>query len=103
MSQELASGLCEVLPFYDDIHLDVDPNTLLLQPTDISIEFPLHARYQSLNESGYSILEFGAPDMAHSELVSTVTFLIAFLTTLVIMVTSLHYFNSRVSKELKQF
>jgi hypothetical protein len=79
--------------FYDDIHLDVDPNTLLLQPTDISIEFPLHARYQvkacynsclllgtlvlphslfstlllqSLNESGYSILEFGAPDMVLS-------------------------------------
>jgi len=28
-----------------EIHLDVDPNTLL-QPTDFSIEFPLHARYQ---------------------------------------------------------
>ncbi|WJX15305.1 hypothetical protein P8452_05461 [Trifolium repens] len=90
--------------FYDDIHLDVDPNTLLLQPTDISIEFPLHARYQSLNESGYSILEFGAPDMLLScntkEKVENSN---SFLTTLVIMVTSLHYFNSRVSKELKQF
>ncbi|KAK2408053.1 phosphatidylinositol-glycan biosynthesis class X protein [Trifolium repens] len=124
-----------------EIHLDVDPNTLS-QPTDFSIEFPLHARYQPLNESGYSIVEFGAPDMllrcstkekaensnclfklknddanlsnvglvwripsgkkAHSDLVSTVTFLIAFLSTLVILVTSLHYFNSRVSKDLKQ-
>ncbi|CAJ2633813.1 unnamed protein product [Trifolium pratense] len=124
-----------------EIHLDVDPTTLL-QPTDFSIEFPLHARYQPLNESGYSIVEFGAPDMllrcstkekaqnsnclfklknddgnlynvglvwripsgkkAHSYLVSTVTFLIAFLSTLVILVTSLHYFNSRVRKDLKQ-
>jgi phosphatidylinositol glycan class X len=97
---------------------------------------------QPLNESGYSIVEFGAPDMllrcstkekaensnclfklknddanlsnvglvwripsgkkAHSDLVSTVTFLIAFLSTLVILVTSLHHFNSRVSKDLKQ-
>lgn len=39
---------------------------------------------------------------AHSDLVSTVTFLTAFLSTLVIMVTSLRYFNSRVSKDLKQ-
>ncbi|XP_045827324.1 phosphatidylinositol-glycan biosynthesis class X protein-like [Trifolium pratense] len=124
-----------------EIHLDVDPTTLL-QPTDFSIEFPLHARYQPLNESGYSIVEFGAPDMllrcstkekaqnsnclfklknddgnlynvglvwripsgkkAHSDLVSTVTFLIAFLSALVILVTSLHYFNSRVRKDLKQ-
>ncbi|CAL5197128.1 unnamed protein product [Lathyrus oleraceus] len=124
-----------------EIHLDIDPNTLL-QPTDISIEYPLHARYQPLNESGYSIVEFGAPDTllrcrvkekmensnclfklknddanlydaglvwripsgkkAHSDLVSTVTFLTAFLSTLVIMVTSLRYFNSRVSKDLKQ-
>ncbi|CAL5197132.1 unnamed protein product [Lathyrus oleraceus] len=124
-----------------EIHLDIDPNTLL-QPADISIELPLHARYQPLNESGYSIVEFGAPDTilrcstkekvenssclfklkndvanlydaglvwripsgkkAHSDLVSIVTFLTAFLSTLVIMVTSLHYFNSRVSKDLKQ-
>ncbi|CAI8619232.1 unnamed protein product [Vicia faba] len=124
-----------------EIHLQVDLNTLL-QPTDISIELPLHARYQPLNESGYSIVEFSAPDtllrcrmkeelensnclfklinddanlydaalvwripsgkMAHSHLVSIVTFLTAFLSTLVVMVTSLHYFNSRVSKDLKQ-
>ncbi|XP_058783864.1 uncharacterized protein LOC131658604 [Vicia villosa] len=44
-----------------EIHLDIDPNTLL-QPANISIEFPLHARYQPLNESGYSIVEFGEPD-----------------------------------------
>ncbi|XP_012573842.1 uncharacterized protein [Cicer arietinum] len=45
-----------------EIHLDINPNTLL-QPTEIRIEIPLHARYQPLNESGYSIVEFGAPDM----------------------------------------
>lgn len=124
-----------------EIHLDVDPNTLL-KSTDFSIEFPLHARYQPLNESGYSIVEFGAPDMllrcsrkekvennnclfrlkiddanlydaglvwripsgrkAHSELVSAVTFLIALLSTLVIVVTSLRYFNCRLNKDLKQ-
>lgn len=28
-----------------EIHLDADPNTLL-EPTDISIDLPLHARYQ---------------------------------------------------------
>ncbi|KAJ1435964.1 Glycosylphosphatidylinositol-mannosyltransferase I, PIG-X/PBN1 [Sesbania bispinosa] len=45
-----------------EIHLDVDPN-ILLEPTDINIELPLHARYQPLNESGYSTVEFGTPDM----------------------------------------
>jgi GPI mannosyltransferase 1 subunit X len=96
---------------------------------------------QPLNESGYSIVEFGAPNMllrcntkekvknsnclfklknddanmydaglvwripsgkkAHSELVSAITYLIAFLSTLVILVTSLHCCN-RVNKDLKQ-
>ncbi|QCE16801.1 phosphatidylinositol glycan [Vigna unguiculata] len=45
-----------------EIHLVVDPN-ILQDPTDIKTELPLHARYQSLNESGYSTVEFGAPDM----------------------------------------
>ncbi|XP_027347557.1 phosphatidylinositol-glycan biosynthesis class X protein [Abrus precatorius] len=45
-----------------EIHLNVDPN-ILLEPTDINIELPLHARYQPLNESGYTPVEFGAPDM----------------------------------------
>ncbi|CAJ1973095.1 unnamed protein product [Sphenostylis stenocarpa] len=45
-----------------EIHLVVDPN-VLQRPTDLNIELPLHARYQSLNESGYSTVEFGAPDM----------------------------------------
>ncbi|XP_061336544.1 uncharacterized protein LOC133283666 [Gastrolobium bilobum] len=45
-----------------EIHLDVDPN-ILLEPSDIKIELPLHARYQPLNESGYCTVEFGAPDM----------------------------------------
>ncbi|TKY75377.1 Phosphatidylinositol-glycan biosynthesis class X protein [Spatholobus suberectus] len=45
-----------------EIHLVVDPN-ILQEPTDINVELPLHARYQLLNESGYSTVEFGAPDM----------------------------------------
>lgn len=45
-----------------EIHLLVDPN-ILQEPTDINMELPLHARYQPLNESGYSTVEFGAPDM----------------------------------------
>ncbi|KAK7360934.1 hypothetical protein VNO77_02952 [Canavalia gladiata] len=124
-----------------EIHYDVDPN-ILLEPTDINIELPLHARYQPLNESGYTTVEFGAPDMlvrcsmqekmkhhncffklenddanlydtrivwripsgkkAHADLVSTVTFIAALLSTLVIVVASLYYSNSRLSKDLKQ-
>lgn len=97
---------------------------------------------QPLNESGYSIVEFGAPDMfmrcstkekvenpnclfnlkngdanlhhagivwrmpsgrkAHSDLVSAITFVAALFSTLVIVVASLHYSNSRGSKDLKQ-
>ncbi|KAL5144276.1 hypothetical protein HKD37_06G014619 [Glycine soja] len=45
-----------------EIHLLVDPN-ILQEPTDINMELPLHARYQPLNGSGYSAIEFGAPDM----------------------------------------
>lgn len=45
-----------------EIHLAVDPN-ILPEPTGINIELPLHARYQPLNDSGYSTVEFGAPDM----------------------------------------
>ncbi|MED6222113.1 hypothetical protein PIB30_061303 [Stylosanthes scabra] len=45
-----------------EIHPAVDPNKLL-EPTDMKIELPLHARYQPLNESGYSMVELGTPDM----------------------------------------
>ncbi|MED6123570.1 hypothetical protein PIB30_050317 [Stylosanthes scabra] len=45
-----------------EIHLSVDPNKLL-EPTDIKVELPLHARYQPLNESGYSTVELGIPDI----------------------------------------
>ncbi|KAF1866698.1 hypothetical protein Lal_00018083 [Lupinus albus] len=116
-----------------EIHLDADPN-VLLQPTDINIELPLHARYQPLNESGYSTVEFGAPDIlmrcrtkenmenhncifkltnddanlydagivwripsgrvAHAYLVSTVTFIAALLSTIVIVFSSLYYTSS---------
>ena len=99
---------------------------------------------QPLNESGYSTVELGAPDMfarcstkenledhncffkltnddanvdmydggivwripsgkkAHSDLVFAVTFSVALLSTLVIVVTSLRYSNSRLSKDFKQ-
>ncbi|ESW07986.1 hypothetical protein PHAVU_009G009200 [Phaseolus vulgaris] len=116
-----------------EIHLVVDPN-ILQEPTDVKIELPLHARYQSLNESGYSAVEFGAPDMlvrcstkekvenrycffklekgdanvydsrivwkipsgikTHANLVSTVTFTVALLSTLAIVAASLYYSNS---------
>ncbi|KAK7287228.1 hypothetical protein RIF29_00375 [Crotalaria pallida] len=121
-----------------EIHLDVDPKTLL-QPTDITIDLPLHARYQPLNESGYSTVEFGAPDIlihcsakekmetrncffkltnddanyndagivwripsgrkAHADLVSSVTFTAALLSTLVIVFTSLYYANSTLNRK----
>ncbi|KAL2318297.1 hypothetical protein Fmac_032173 [Flemingia macrophylla] len=45
-----------------EIHLVLDPN-ILEEPTEINVVLPLHARYQPLNESGYSTVEFGAPDM----------------------------------------
>ncbi|KAK7294973.1 hypothetical protein RJT34_17874 [Clitoria ternatea] len=124
-----------------EIHLDVDPN-MFLEPTDIRIELPLHARYQPLNESGYTTVEFSAPDLlvrcstkekvenrrcifklqndeanlddahvvwripcgrkAHGDVVSTVTFIAALLSTLAIVVASLYYSNTSRSKDLKQ-
>ncbi|XLT26063.1 hypothetical protein HN873_057355, partial [Arachis hypogaea] len=45
-----------------EIHSVVDPNKFL-EPTDMKIELPLHARYQPLNESGYSTVELGMPDI----------------------------------------
>lgn len=124
-----------------EIHLVVDPN-ILQEATDIDIQLPLHARYQPLNESGYSTVEFGAPDIlvrcrkkekvanrycffklknndanvygarivwkipsgikAHVDFVSAVTFIAALLSTFVIVVASLYYSNSRISKDLKQ-
>ncbi|KAI9111975.1 hypothetical protein K1719_017665 [Acacia pycnantha] len=45
-----------------EIHLDFDPN-IFYQSADINLELPLHARYQPLNESGYSTVRFGNPDV----------------------------------------
>lgn len=104
------------------------------------LSFPL--LLQPLNESGYSTVEFGAPDIlmrcstkekvekpnclfrltnddanlydagivwripsgrkAHADLVSTITFIAAMLSTLVIVLSSLYYANSRLGKDLKQ-
>ncbi|KAJ7943857.1 Phosphatidylinositol-glycan biosynthesis class X protein [Quillaja saponaria] len=124
-----------------EIHLDVGPN-VMLSPIDINVELPLHARYPPLHESGYSAVEFGAPDMfvrcrtkekisnqscllmltsdgaklksgdiiwripsgirAHAGVVSSVTFISALLSTLLIVLTSLCYSDSKLCKVLKQ-
>ncbi|GMY29700.1 phosphatidylinositol-glycan biosynthesis class X protein [Fagus crenata] len=48
-----------------EIHMDVGPNLLLRHKNglDINIELPLHARYPPLDESGYSRVKFGPPDL----------------------------------------
>ncbi|XP_039058004.1 uncharacterized protein LOC120201469 [Hibiscus syriacus] len=48
-----------------EVHIDVASDILFMQNNgmEINILLPLHARYQPLNESGYSIVEIGEPDM----------------------------------------
>lgn len=47
-----------------EIHMDVDFNNLMEKnEIDIKLDLPLHARYQPLNETGYSEVRFGAPDL----------------------------------------
>ncbi|XP_024021707.1 uncharacterized protein LOC21400748 isoform X2 [Morus notabilis] len=47
-----------------EVHMDVGCN-FLRQKTeiDIKLDIPLHARYQPLNETGYSEVRFGASDL----------------------------------------
>ncbi|KAE8726180.1 Syntaxin/t-SNARE family protein [Hibiscus syriacus] len=52
---ELPSHICEVIVIQ---RLPLGNNGM-----EINILLPLHARYQPLNESGYSIVEIGEPDM----------------------------------------
>ncbi|XWS49531.1 hypothetical protein CRYUN_Cryun12cG0011000 [Craigia yunnanensis] len=127
-----------------EIHLDAGSNILSEQKKglEMNIQLPLHARYQPLDESGYSIVEIGEPDVlmscsmegkqhnqsclfmssndsakfrigavawripsgmkAHTGFVSVVTFVIAFLSTLSIVVTSIFCLGIKVSKNLKQ-
>ncbi|OMO77350.1 Glycosylphosphatidylinositol-mannosyltransferase I, PIG-X/PBN1 [Corchorus capsularis] len=48
-----------------EVHMDAGSNILSAQNNEleISIQLPLHARYQPLDESGYSIVEIGEPDV----------------------------------------
>ncbi|XVF52323.1 hypothetical protein PTKIN_Ptkin05aG0009300 [Pterospermum kingtungense] len=48
-----------------EIHMDAGSNTLSQQKNglEINIQLPLHTRYQPLDESGYSIVEIGEPDV----------------------------------------
>ncbi|KAG8476030.1 hypothetical protein CXB51_032831 [Gossypium anomalum] len=48
-----------------EFHIDAGSNILFMQNngTEFNLLLPLHARYQPLDESGYSIVEIGEPDM----------------------------------------
>ncbi|XP_010481403.1 PREDICTED: phosphatidylinositol-glycan biosynthesis class X protein-like isoform X1 [Camelina sativa] len=44
-----------------EIHVEVSPSDY--ENGEISLKLPLHARYQPLDDSGYSRVEFGEPDL----------------------------------------
>ncbi|XP_010494878.1 PREDICTED: phosphatidylinositol-glycan biosynthesis class X protein [Camelina sativa] len=44
-----------------EIHVEVSPRDY--ENGEISLKLPLHARYQPLDDSGYSRVEFGEPDL----------------------------------------
>ncbi|KAK2662561.1 hypothetical protein Ddye_001135 [Dipteronia dyeriana] len=48
-----------------EVHMKVDLNSLLTHKRglEILVVLPLHARYPHLDESGYSIVEFGDPNL----------------------------------------
>ncbi|GKU95792.1 hypothetical protein SLEP1_g9109 [Rubroshorea leprosula] len=48
-----------------EVHMDVGSNILSGQQdgSEINILLPLHARYQPLDEGGYSVVEIGEPDL----------------------------------------
>ncbi|KAJ9145641.1 hypothetical protein P3X46_028003 [Hevea brasiliensis] len=126
-----------------EIHMNVNPNIFFGQTNEleISIDLPLHARYQPLGESGYSMVEFGTPDLfvrccmegnlnnqsclfapssdsvetktsavvwripsgtkIHTGIVSVITFVAAFISTLVIVLTSMFYSDINCAKTFK--
>ncbi|XVF11082.1 hypothetical protein REPUB_Repub07fG0238800 [Reevesia pubescens] len=51
-----------------EVHMDAGSNILSGQNSklEINIQLPLHARYQPLDDSGYSIVEIGEPDLLMS-------------------------------------
>ncbi|KAG6788609.1 hypothetical protein POTOM_004681 [Populus tomentosa] len=46
-----------------EIHMNVGGAPLLGHKLEISVDLPLHARYPPLDDSGYSRVEFGEPDL----------------------------------------
>ncbi|CAH2046154.1 unnamed protein product [Thlaspi arvense] len=46
-----------------EIHVGISSRDHEDENGEISVKLPLHARYQSLEESGYSRVEFGEPDL----------------------------------------
>ncbi|KAF8027169.1 hypothetical protein BT93_E0169 [Corymbia citriodora subsp. variegata] len=48
-----------------EVHMSLSPNSLLEQKNglEIKVEVPVHARYQALDGSGYSVVQFGEPDV----------------------------------------
>ncbi|KAJ0054265.1 hypothetical protein Pint_03476 [Pistacia integerrima] len=46
-----------------EIHMNVDPNIFQEKALEIKLQLPLHARYQPLDESGYSRIKFSDPDL----------------------------------------
>lgn len=48
-----------------EVHMFFSPNNLLEQMNglEIKVEVPVHARYQALDGSGYSAVQFGEPDV----------------------------------------
>ncbi|KAK3232529.1 hypothetical protein Dsin_004410 [Dipteronia sinensis] len=127
-----------------EVHMKVDPNSLSTHKNgfEIKVDLPLHARYQRLDEGGYSTVEFGDPDMfmqcclegkshnqscyiptsnngtepkigaavwripsgikGHEGVVSVVTFISAFLSTLLIVLTSIFLSDIKRCKSSKQ-
>ncbi|KAJ6342149.1 hypothetical protein OIU78_010142 [Salix suchowensis] len=46
-----------------EIHMRVGCTSLLGHKLEISVDLPLHARYPPLDDSGYSKVKFGEPDL----------------------------------------
>ncbi|XP_006445799.2 phosphatidylinositol-glycan biosynthesis class X protein [Citrus clementina] len=126
-----------------EIHMNVGSNRLLSQKDglEIKVQLPLHARYQPLDESGYSQVELGDPDLflrcciegklqnqsclfistsenaerktgravwripsgikSHGGFVSVVTFVSAFISTILIVLTSFFCSDFKTCNKLK--
>ncbi|XP_034901764.1 uncharacterized protein [Populus alba] len=137
---ELPSVLSNQSAF--EIHMNVGGAPLLGHKLEISVDLPLHARFPPLDDSGYSRVEFGEPDLfprcsmegngdngscllmpthgmvgprtadvawripsgirAHAGIVSAVTFLAASTSTLLIVLASIFYSDSKLCNNVKE-